>query len=517
MNLGRRILFAVSVGWLSRFVIIVLGLVLIPLLFRNMGQEELGLWFMLGQSGAFLGLMDLGVSPTLTRRIAFAKGLAGADPAAATSDASRRQIADLVATGRLIYRFLSAGVFLLAWTTGFLFLGHIELHQLSYRTVWIAWTVMCASHALGVWAAMWNCLLQGTGHVGWDGVIAIVVQVVVLLAQIAAVLAGGGLITLAAIAAAGAVVTRYAVIAFMRRREPELFAIPGRWNREMFESMLKPALKAWATGVGAFLILRTDQYFIAYFKGADNIPSYQAAYQLVSNLLILSLSFAISSQVFISQLWQTGQIKEVHRIVTRSVRFALIVMACGIACLLAAGRELMNLWLGPGHFVGYAVLGIFCVTLFLETQHCAVAAASRSTEDEVFMWWALGAGALNLVLTWWLIKPFGLLGVALGTMIAQMLTNNWYAVYRGLWRLQMSRSGYFRDVLLPVMAVFIVALVLAALGKQLLGADAHQAAILAIAVLTTGIVCVIALWLLAADEEERKFVLRRVALMAKHR
>jgi O-antigen/teichoic acid export membrane protein len=213
--------------------------------------------------------------------------------------------------------------------------------------------------------------------------------------------------------------------------------------------------------------------------------------------------------VFVSQLWQGGHLEQVHHIVRRSVRFALIVMACGIACLLAVGRELMDVWLGPGHFVGYAVLGVFCLMLFLEAQHTAVAAASRSTEDEVFVWWAMGAGALNLVLTWWLIKPFGLLGVALGTMIAQMVTNNWYAVYRGLSRLRLSASSYLRSVVAPVALVFAAA-ILCALGvKAALGAQASQAWLLAAGILVTGTVCCIALLLLVADAKQRGVLLRR--------
>jgi O-antigen/teichoic acid export membrane protein len=512
MTLGRRIAFAASVSWLSRFIVIGLGLTLIPILFRNMGREELGLWFMLGQSGAFLALMDLGVSPTLTRRIAFAKGRGGGDPSAPMTETIRAEIADLVATGRVIYRFLTAGVFVVAWTSGLFFLAQIELRELDRTTVWVAWTVMCLSHALVVWAAMWSCLLQGTGHVGWDGVIGIGTQVGVLLAQIAAVLLGGGLITLAVIAAVGALATRHLVIAFMRRRQPELFVVRGRWDREAFRSMLSPALKAWATGLGAFLILKTDQYFIAYFEGAGRIPSYHAAYQIVYNLLTLSLASAIASQVFISQLWQAGEFERVRRLVRRNALLGLSVMACGIACLLVVGEELMNLWLGPGQFIGYPILGVFCAMLFLETQHTIVAAASRSTEDEVFVFWALGAGVLNLALTWWLIKPLGLLGVALGTMIAQMLTNNWYAVYRGLWRLEMSKASYFRGVLLPVALTFLAAVALAAVCKHVVGNHAGDAWVVVVGIASTGVVCVGAVWFLVLDASQRHGVLRRLSV-----
>lgn len=504
MSTHRRILFAVSVTWLSRFVTIALGLILIPVLFRHMGQEELGLWFLLGQSGAFLGLMDLGVSPTLTRRIAFAKGRSGGDAGVAMNEATQAEIAELVATGRVIYRFLTLGVFLIAWTTGFLFLGQIELQQVDHRTLWIAWTVMCLSHALGVWAALWSCLLQGTGHVGWDGLIGIGIQVGSLVAQILAVLFGGGLIALAVIAAVGAVITRFAVLTFMRRRHPELFQIAGRPSWPLFKDMMSPALKYWATGLGAFLILKTDQYFIAYFEGAADIPSYQAAYQLVSNLMQLALAFALASQVFVSQLWQAGQVAQLHRIVQRNLRFALILMATGTACLLTVGENLIDLWLGPGHFIGYPVLAVFCTMLFLETQHSAIAAASRATEDEAYVFWALGAGALNLLLTWWLIKPLGLLGIALGTMLAQLLTNNWYVVYRGLWRLRLPLRGYLQQVLLPVCLVFLAALLLATAGRYLMGPAASNALTLATGILMTGSVCLAGLWFLVLDPVDRQ-------------
>ncbi len=504
MSTHRRIFFAASITWLGRFVSLALGLMLIPVLFRHMGQEELGLWFLLGQSGAFLALMDLGVSPTLTRRIAFAVGRNGGDASVVMNDATRTEIAGIVVTGRVIYRFLTLGVFIIAWTTGILFLDLIELKQIDLQTLWIAWTVMCLSHALSVWAALWSCLLQGTGHVGWDGLIGIGIQAGVLVSQILAVLLGGGLITLAVIAAVGAVISRVALLTFIRRRHPELFLITGKPSWRSFKDMVDPALKFWATGLGAFLILKTDQYFIAYFEGATDIPNYQAAYQLVFNLMQLALAMAMASQVFVSQLWQAGQIEQMHRIVQRNLRFALILMATGIAFLLTVGESLIDLWLGPGHFIGYPVLLVFSITLFLETQHSAIAAASRATEDEAFVFWALGAGILNLILTWWLIKTLGLLGVALATMLAQMLTNNWYVVYRGLRRLRLPLGVYLQQILMPVILIFFAALLLLSAGKQLLGPTASNAMTLVCGILGAGAICVSAFWLLVLDDNERK-------------
>jgi len=57
---------------------------------------------------------------------------------------------------------------------------------------------------------------------------------------------------------------------------------------------------------------------------------------------------------------------------------------------------------------------------------------------------ALLAGAINLVLTYIGVLWLGLIGVALGTMVAQILTNNWYAVAKSLEIVQMRFSSYMR-------------------------------------------------------------------------
>src|SRR6266566_9641167 len=80
MSVTRRIAFGAAASWFSRGVTILLGLVLMPVLFRYLPKEELGVWLLLGQSWAAMGILDLGFGITLTRRIALAKGKSGGDP-----------------------------------------------------------------------------------------------------------------------------------------------------------------------------------------------------------------------------------------------------------------------------------------------------------------------------------------------------------------------------------------------------------------------------------------------------
>ncbi len=457
MNIGTRITYGVVASWLNRAVAIGLNLILMPVLFTYMGKAELGLWFLLGQSGAFLALMDFGLTPTLIRRIAFANSRHRNNENGVPVEEEGATVAELITVSALLYRCMAVGVFLLSWGSGLLFLEQLGLEQELYQKVFWAWTIMSLGYAVNIWVGYWPCLLQGLGYVSANLYISMIINILVACSQIVIVLTGGGIIALATVFVVGAVLTRYVTMIFLYVKNPLVRRKAARWNGEIFSSLFRPAFGAWITVLGSFLVIKTDQYFIAVFKGAEAVPAYHAAYQLTSNLYMLAVALAGSSSVFVSYLWQEKQFAQVRALSIRSIQCGLSIMACGAACLVLVGETIIHSWLGSGNFIGGPVLMVFCIMLFLQVQHEMFMTLSRATEDEVYGVVSLIAGGLNLILTYILIQFLGLLGVALGTLLAQLFTNNWYGVYRGTRRLGISLQSYILEVVLPVALVLTLA------------------------------------------------------------
>ena len=449
MSVNRRIAFGVGASWFSRSVAIILALAVFPVLFGHLPKEELGVWLLLGQSWVAMGILDFGLGVTLTRRIALAKGKSGADPDAPLTSESVKEIADLIASGRRIYYVMSAGIFLLSSAAGFYYLRNLQLQELSHTTVWVAWIILCASQALNLLAVIWDCLLLGVGYVGWDALVASLASATTLAAQIVAVFLGGRLVALACTAAAGAVGQRFVTRWIARRRRPELFALRGRWNPKILRGLPSTAFRAWLTALGTTLVFATDQFFIAATNGAAKIPAFRAAYVLVHNVTVLAVTFGLASSVFISHYWQAGDVSAVQKLVERNARLGLLVMLAACAFLLTIGQPLFELWLGPGNFIGYPILAVFLVYETLEAHSYIISTSSRATDDEAFGFSSLAAGLLKIGLAFVLIHRFGLLGLALATMLALLLTNHWYTVFRGLKRLQLPLLQYGKDVVLP--------------------------------------------------------------------
>lgn len=502
MSLTRRIFFGVAASWFSRGIAIVLGLVLMPVLFRTLPKEELGIWLLLGQSWATLGLLDFGFGVTLTRRIAFAKGKSGSDPDVKLTDASRQEIADLVTTGLRIYRVLSVVAFSISFSLGFLYLRTLELDTLSLPTVWAAWGILCLSQALTVWATPWTCLLQGVGYVGWDAIIASFVNALTLLAQIAGALLGGGLTGLAIIAAAGTLMQRVCILTFARHKRSDLFKLRGNWQPQVFTEMRPLALRAWGTAIGVVLIFNIDSLLVTSICGSEQLPAYQAAWLLVRNLGIVAETLAVQSGVFVSHLWQSKQLPGILDLLERNIKFAWLTTTIGAGVVVIAGESLFDLWLGPGNFVGFELLLVLLINEALTAHDRCFACAARATGDEDFVWSWLPAGFLKIAFAIVLGLWLGRVGVATGTFLAMLLTCHWHIPRRGMRRLDYGWPRLFARTAVPSALAALPTLAAAFLTGHM-SRDLAPAARLSAIALIAGLGLFVSCWVLLLDHQQR--------------
>jgi O-antigen/teichoic acid export membrane protein len=298
----------------------------------------------------------------------------------------------------------------------------------------------------------------------------------------------------------------------LRRQAPRLFHAQGHWNKGYARNLVQPALRAWAFALGWFMVVQTSAYFIASLRNPADIPTYQAAYSLLANLYLLATTLAVTSTVFLSHAWQAGDYESVRRLTLRFAQVGMAIMAAGVGFILIAGRDFIEVWLGAGSFVGYGVVLVFCTIYTLEAQAGILLACARSTEDERYAISALCAGAINLVLALLLIGPLGVLGVALSMMIAQLLTNHWYGVYRPMKRLGIHYGTYLkRVVLLWALTLAVTVLSGYLLIEQMRQFGARRLWIIALAASVAGSTLSAVLWWGVFEKGHRQKVLRAAA------
>ena len=164
------------------------GLVLIPLLYRFLSSEEVGIWFIAAQSTLLLSLLDFGLGPIFARKLAIQVGLDSNDQ---TAQAATREFDRVVGTGRRLYAFNTMLTGLATLAVGLPFLAALPLQHLSVGQVWQVWIIACVNFSLGTLATYKRCLLVGCSQVSASMHATSVTRVIGMIAKVVVIMMGG--------------------------------------------------------------------------------------------------------------------------------------------------------------------------------------------------------------------------------------------------------------------------------------------------------------------------------------
>lgn len=209
--------------------------------------------------------------------------------------------------------------------------------------------------------------------------------------------------------------------------------------------------------LGALLIFSTDNPMIGLFLGPSHIPPYEAMVKVVNTLLSFSLIISSSSVPFISKAFAMNDAVYCRKILFRNSRAGVGLMLFFASFFAFFGERIMAVWLGGNVFVGPWVMWTLLIVLTLECHHVIHATASMAAGKIVFLWPALIAGVVKILLSLLLIRSLGLPGLAISTLVAQVMTNNWFAPFVSLRVFQVSFKDYVKLVVRPLF-IFVLAL-----------------------------------------------------------
>ena len=456
-------LLGVSASWGLMGTRMAVSFLVMPLFYHYLPKELLGVWLLFASLGAVFAVSDLGMATVTARALAWHQGKRSGQPAPVSlpSGLLDHRPEDLVATVSRAYLGLGLSVLVLAGSFGFLYLGTLNLDLEALAEARGAWCIYALGLAFVLAGSTPNYVLQGLGDVGLEAVGQTGALWIGLLAQWRWLVAGGSLSGLAIIFFLQAVGTRAVLWAVLRRRHPWLFQRRGHFRKALLRSLLGQSSGLFISSLCSLFIYQVNPVLIVSLLGSAALPDYSALIVLASMGMQLASAVPQALMPFAAQRSATGDAEGLRRLHRLSLKVSMGLQVTYTAVLLYGAPTWLSLWLGPGHFVGYPVLGLLCLFYLLEHQHVANATFAFSSGRWPFAPWSFAGGLLNTIFVYLGLKRFGLVGAAGGSVLAQLLTNNWYVVWYTLRRLGVGLVDYVNRVLAPLAGT---ALLLAALA-----------------------------------------------------
>ena len=408
-------------NWGTYIFSFVVNFFLAPFIVHHLGQTGYGVWTLMVSLTGYLGLLDMGVRSAVTRFVARYHS------AADHKEASR-------VTSTALQIFVAAGVLaaLASMVMAFTVVRHFQIDPVYITR---ARTVLILA-GINVGLSLINGVFGGviTSLQRFDLVNRVEILNLTLrsLAIFLALRSGGGVVALGVIQLISSLGVGLVLARTAFRLYPELELQLGKPDWQRLSLIFSFSIYAFIVHISLQLIWYTDSVVIGAFLSVGMVAFFAIASNLLGYARTLLSSIAHTLTPMASSLEAVGKEDELRRLTMTASCYATVVMLPIAVTFMIRGKTFISLWMGRDYAdLAGAVLQILVFAWFFNAGNGVTGSILMGiSKHKALAPMAAGEGILNLILSIALVKPLGILGVAWGTTIPNLVQNTivypWY-------------------------------------------------------------------------------------------
>jgi O-antigen/teichoic acid export membrane protein len=402
-----RVLRNIVTNYLRFFVTGVLGFVLTPYMVHRMGDGSYGLWVAIFSLTGYFGIFDQGIRPSLVRYVS-------RDHTLGDMDGLSRTLSSAIALYSGVGLVTLIATVFVAFHFGDWFKISLE-HATEARIVIL---LAGASVALGFPFGVFGAALSGLQRYDIANTIGLLVSLLRAGAFVLVLRAGGGLVGLAASSLVMNLLGHVLSWIYAVRLMPNVRYGLNRVTRARLALIGSYSSIAFLGALASSVSFQTDSLVITAFIGAAAVTPFALAASLVETVrsLVHSATWVLSPTA--SELDTLGESGKLHQMMIAGTSYAVLLSWPILAALIVFGNNLIHTWVDPKHASAATLLTILAVPTLLSLPQSGTSALLFGiSRHRGVVALSLLSALLNLGLSIWWVRPFGLVGVAYGTAV----------------------------------------------------------------------------------------------------
>ena len=449
MSLKQSLARNIASNWIGYGVQITVAFFLMPFVVHSLGETRYGVWTLVVGITGYYGLLDLGVASGMTQyltRYSAAKNIDKLNTSASTGFVALSCIGFLVFVGSLIIAFSASWLF--------------KIQAVPATEVTWVLAVTGTSVAMQFVFFTYSAVFTAVQRFDLSNVIGISTRILSAIATVICLNAGYGLVGLS-LAVAGTNLIDYLIrwrVAL--RLLPDMKISPKLANRESFREVMAFGTWNFVSASSGRLISYTDALVIAVFMPVAAVAPFAIAVNL---RVYFEEIFVRAGFVFFpiaTELDATGDQNGLKRLYLISSKFMFLgSILCGSIAIRWAG-DFFRLWLGARYAepVGYPSVATLFYLLMLGsivsvTQRIGYQVLVGIRKVRLLAGLCAIEGISNLLMSIVLVHKYGLVGIALGTLIPAVICHGLLQPFFVCRSLGISLKAYCREVLLRPIVV----------------------------------------------------------------
>ena len=314
----------------------------------------------------------------------------------------------------------------------------------------IAFVIVGVNVALGLFGGVFGNVLYGYERIDVWKASSIVQQVVNFVLTLWFLQLGFGLIGVAAASTSSMLALICSYLLSLRLGGYGIIIHRRFIEWKTLKEIFPYSIRTFILGLTSRLLYYTDNLVIGIFLGVGLVTPYEIVYKLC--FFTTYLFSAISTTAFptFSILYTRGDYDGLRGLYLKIAKLSLVIMASVGLGLVFLGRSFIGLWVGEENYAGTEVLLVLVTMNVFHAIGTPAAALLQGIgrNKELMISEIINAG-LNVMLSITLVTRIGLPGVALGTLLAHVLTSVWVILLLPCRYVKCSLRRYVSSCVLP--------------------------------------------------------------------
>jgi O-antigen/teichoic acid export membrane protein len=407
------------------------GFLLTPVLIHGLGDFHYGMWILVASIVDYYGLADIGIRFTLQRHVARWKGAnqrEALDRTFVTALAMSLSFSALILLLSFVLARLLPPVFRVSGPDQGLFVRVLLLLGISFAIALPAKVLGAYLCGLGRFD-IYNLIGSGTTVIQ-GGLILWVLH------------RGFGIEGCAAITLVTSLLSLVLHWRFVRFADPQASLDLRQTTWSELRGLFSFGFYVFVNQVGDLFRFRLDSLVIARWLNISLVTHFNVASRLVEYFRYVGA--AIIGPLITEMSALDGQEKQesLQLLFLRSTRLTTLLSLLIGALMCLNGRALLTFWVGGAFASSFAVLVVLVIGRTASTlQSPSMVVLLARGRHRALGWWTLGEGLINLALSIYWARKYGIVGVAMGTTVPilafRLIVQPWYT-------LRVVRVSFFR-------------------------------------------------------------------------
>lgn len=439
MQEKKLIIKGIYINYLSFFTNLGILFIVTPIIVKHLGSTVYGIWAVLGSVIGYLGLLNFGIS-----------GASGKYIAEFRAREDGESLSKLVSS--LLMIMLGIGgltiIICLCLSPFISILFNISSDLISIAQ--ITFLIMGVNAALILVGSLFGSILFGLQRIDLWKSFVILQGITNALLSVILLHLGCGLIGMA-IAATVSIVTILLLYGYHFYNQKYEFSFhPRFFSYNIIQQIAPFSIRTFILSLTSQIIHYTSNILISVFLNVALVTPYSLSNKLCFlSTYIFSLITETVSPTF-TKYYTLNNFENLKLLYIRVVKVTTAIVIPIIIFFITCGHPFINLWVGKSNFVGMPIFIIFNLMLIPHALGTPAGLLLQAIgENKAFMYSEMVNAVLNLLLSTILVKYYGLMGIALGTLLAHACTSTWFIPFLACRHIKLSVTRYIMSGIFP--------------------------------------------------------------------